>query len=163
MSAEMEVKKRPLVVADGVHAGDRGDGPVFSQSNDLAAQGKRVLLLARSNEQRRRQGILDEDISDFVTSGWYLAGTWAITGEQKDGDIEPRTPLFQGGFGAVYKAWDTKLNGPCAIKESFETVDEAARKQFDREHRRKMTRRNWGSGPEWTRGAASYAERKQVA
>jgi phosphate-selective porin OprO and OprP len=56
---------------------------------------------ARSNEERKRQGLLDDDISDFVTSGWYLSGTWAITGEQKDGDIEPRTPLFRGGFGAV--------------------------------------------------------------
>ena len=37
---------------------------------------------------------------------------------------------------------------------------EAARKQFDRDHRRKMTRRNWGNGPAWTRGAASFAERK---
>ena len=56
---------------------------------------------ARSNEQRRRQGILDDDLSDFVTSAWYLSGTWAITGEQKEGNIEPRHPLFQGGFGAV--------------------------------------------------------------
>jgi hypothetical protein len=40
---------------------------------------------------------------------------------------------------------------------------EAARKQFDREHRRRMTRRNWGDGPEWTRGAESYAARKPVA
>ena len=56
---------------------------------------------ARSNEQRKHQGILDDDISDFVSSGWYLSGTWAVTGEQKEGDIEPRTPLFQGGFGAV--------------------------------------------------------------
>jgi phosphate-selective porin OprO/OprP len=56
---------------------------------------------ARSNEQRKRQGLLDDVISDFVSSGWYLSGTWAITGEQKEGDIEPRTPLFQGGFGAV--------------------------------------------------------------
>jgi phosphate-selective porin len=56
---------------------------------------------ARSNEERKHQGILDDDISDFVTSGWYLSGTWAVTGEQKDGDIEPRTPLFQGGFGAL--------------------------------------------------------------
>src|SRR5205814_3553677 len=55
----------------------------------------------RSNQQRKRRGILDDDISDFVSSGWYLSGTWAITGEPKDGDIEPRTPLFQGGFGAV--------------------------------------------------------------
>jgi phosphate-selective porin OprO/OprP len=56
---------------------------------------------ARSNEQRKHQGILDDDISDFVTAGWYLSGTWAITGEPKANDIEPRTPLFQGGLGAV--------------------------------------------------------------
>ena len=39
---------------------------------------------------------------------------------------------------------------------------EAARKQFDRDHRRKMTRRDWGNGPDWTRGAPSFAERKPV-
>jgi len=39
---------------------------------------------------------------------------------------------------------------------------EAARKQFDRDHRRKMTRRNWGAGPEWTRGAPTHAERTPV-
>lgn len=37
---------------------------------------------------------------------------------------------------------------------------EAARKQFDRDHRRKMTRGNWGNGPDWARGAPSFAERK---
>lgn len=40
---------------------------------------------------------------------------------------------------------------------------EAARRQFDRDHRRKMTRRHWGHGPDWTRGAPSYAERQPVA
>ena len=40
--------------------------------------------------------------------------------------------LGQGGFGAVYRAWDTKLNGPCAIKENFETSP-AAQSQFARE------------------------------
>ncbi len=40
--------------------------------------------------------------------------------------------LGQGGFGAVYKAWDTRLNAPCAVKENFETGEEAAR-QFARE------------------------------
>ena len=29
----------------------------------------------------------------------------------------------------------------------------------DREHRHKRTRRDWGSGPEWTRGGRSYDER----
>jgi phosphate-selective porin len=56
---------------------------------------------ARSNEERKRQGIFDDDISDYVSSAWYLSGTWALTGEQKEGNIEPRRPLFQGGFGAV--------------------------------------------------------------
>ncbi|MEW5869051.1 MAG: hypothetical protein AB1894_07230 [Chloroflexota bacterium] len=30
--------------------------------------------------------------------------------------------LGQGGFGAVYRAWDTNLNGPCAVKENFDTL-----------------------------------------
>jgi len=40
--------------------------------------------------------------------------------------------LGQGGFGAVYRAWDTSLEKPCAIKENLGTTDEAQR-QFRRE------------------------------
>jgi serine/threonine protein kinase len=40
--------------------------------------------------------------------------------------------LGQGGFGAVYRAWDMKLRGPCAVKENFSTSPDA-QKQFDRE------------------------------
>ena len=40
--------------------------------------------------------------------------------------------MGRGGFGAVYKAWDTRLNSPCAVKENFETTPEAER-QFARE------------------------------
>lgn len=39
---------------------------------------------------------------------------------------------------------------------------EAARKQYDRDHRKKMTRLDWGNGPEWTRGGRSYAERRPI-
>ena len=40
--------------------------------------------------------------------------------------------LGRGGFGAVYKAWDTRLNSPCAVKENFDTNTESER-QFARE------------------------------
>ncbi len=40
--------------------------------------------------------------------------------------------LGQGGMGAVYRAWDTNLNIPVAIKENLDSSPEA-RKQFQRE------------------------------
>ncbi|MBE2199454.1 MAG: serine/threonine protein kinase, partial [Anaerolinea sp.] len=40
--------------------------------------------------------------------------------------------IGQGGFGAVYRAWDLSLNKPCALKENMDTSDEAQR-QFQRE------------------------------
>jgi hypothetical protein len=49
-----------------------------------------------------------------------------------------------------------------AVPLAYKTVEEyaQARKQFDPDHNQKATRLNWGNGPEWTRGGASYAERK---
>lgn len=40
--------------------------------------------------------------------------------------------LGKGGFGAVYRAWDTNLNGPCAVKENLD-ISSAGQKQFARE------------------------------
>lgn len=39
---------------------------------------------------------------------------------------------------------------------------EAACAAYDPDHRARMTRHDWGAGPEWTRGGPSYAERRAI-
>jgi phosphate-selective porin OprO and OprP len=52
--------------------------------------------------ERLGQSSDDTDLSKFFGEGWYVSGTWAITGEDKaEGLDAPRRPLFQGGIGAV--------------------------------------------------------------
>jgi hypothetical protein len=48
-----------------------------------------------------------------------------------------------------------------AVPRAHASVEEyaAACKQFDPGHREKRTRKNWGAGPAWTRGAPSFFAR----
>jgi phosphate-selective porin len=55
----------------------------------------------QSREQRQQQSNRNEDLSDFIGTAWYVAGTWFVTGEDKDDNINARRPLLRGGFGAV--------------------------------------------------------------
>jgi phosphate-selective porin OprO and OprP len=56
----------------------------------------------RVTSERRGQSVEDTDLSPLVATGWYVSGTWAVTGERKaDGLSQPRRPLFQGGYGAL--------------------------------------------------------------
>ena len=53
-------------------------------------------------DQRNRQGLGDVDLPNVIAQGWYLAGTWALTGENKTGGIDaPKRPIFQRGAGGV--------------------------------------------------------------
>jgi phosphate-selective porin OprO/OprP len=53
------------------------------------------------SDQRTGMGFDGADLPNVHESGWYVAGTWALTGEHKKGRLEPRRDLFRGGFGAV--------------------------------------------------------------
>jgi phosphate-selective porin OprO/OprP len=56
----------------------------------------------RLTSARLGQGIDGQDLRDFDASGWYVSGTWAVTGEKKaDGLERPRHPFLRGGIGAV--------------------------------------------------------------
>jgi hypothetical protein len=55
----------------------------------------------RVSEERHGQGIDNENLPNAVQRGWYIAGTWLITGEDKKENIDPARPLLQGGLGAV--------------------------------------------------------------
>ena len=47
-------------------------------------------------EQRREQGLRGNDLPDLISRGWYVSGTWVVTGEKKAEGVEPRR-----AFGAV--------------------------------------------------------------
>ena len=55
----------------------------------------------RSVEERNRQGLGNVNLSDLIGESWYASATWIVTGEHKDGNVQPRRALFDGGIGAV--------------------------------------------------------------
>jgi hypothetical protein len=72
-----------------------------------------------------------------------------------DGVLDfPGITILQYAGGGKFSMEEDYWAGPAA--QATTTEYETARKQFDRDHRRKRTRRNWGNGPAWTRGAATY-------
>ena len=55
----------------------------------------------RVSDQRTAMGFGGIDLPAVAASGWYVAGTWVLTGERKDGRVDPEHRLFDGGLGAV--------------------------------------------------------------
>jgi phosphate-selective porin OprO/OprP len=54
----------------------------------------------RLTDQRNGQGLGDVDLPNVIAEGWYLAGTWVLTGERKAGGVEPKHAFPLHGAGA---------------------------------------------------------------
>lgn len=58
--------------------------------------------IIRLTQERLAQSVEDTDLSPLVGKGWYVSGTWAVTGEQKASGLDnPIRPLLRGGPGAI--------------------------------------------------------------
>jgi len=56
----------------------------------------------RVRDERLALSVENSDLSPITSEGWYVSGTWAVTGERKSSGLDvPRRPLFGGGYGAV--------------------------------------------------------------
>jgi phosphate-selective porin OprO/OprP len=53
------------------------------------------------SDERTGMGTGGSDLPGITASGWYLAGTWVLTGERKDGRVEPAHSVFADGNGAL--------------------------------------------------------------
>jgi hypothetical protein len=72
----------------------------------------------------------------------------------------PGITILEYGGNGLWKKEEDFWAVPAANQATTDYA--AACKQHDAEHRAKQTRRDWGNGPAWTQGAASYAERRPV-
>ncbi|PYS55060.1 MAG: hypothetical protein DMG13_05700 [Acidobacteria bacterium] len=98
--------------------GKTASGYTFFRHKDAYVNGRRFRLGTELNwspgpfsiksefihvsDQRANQSIRATDLPLLIARGWYVTGTWAITGEKKADGIEPRHSLFvDGGAGAI--------------------------------------------------------------
>ncbi|MGB2714063.1 MAG: porin [Vicinamibacterales bacterium] len=56
----------------------------------------------RVTDERNGQGLGDVDLPDAISEGWYLAGAWVVTGENKSGgSVNPSRSFPTEGMGAL--------------------------------------------------------------
>ena len=52
------------------------------------------------SDERKAMGFAGDDLPAVTANAWYIAGTWALTGERKHGRLEPLHDVLRGGLGA---------------------------------------------------------------
>lgn len=57
-----------------------------------------------ARDQRKHQGLGDEDLADVVARGWYVSAASFVFGRLRSNGTAPRTPLWGGGIGALQLA-----------------------------------------------------------
>lgn len=55
------------------------------------------------SEERKGQSLSATDLPNLIARGWYLSGTWIVTGHRKTGgiEVERAIPFIHGSFGAI--------------------------------------------------------------
>jgi phosphate-selective porin len=56
---------------------------------------------ASLRDERAAMGLDGDALPELATHAWYVSGAWVVTGEEKQGRIEPRRSVLKGGLGAV--------------------------------------------------------------
>lgn len=98
----------------------------------------------QTREDRNGQGLGDADLSDFVGTGWYVYGTWLVTGQDKDDNISMRRSVLRGGPGAIeLAARYESLGFGSADKTGIPSRNPRA------EHLLENTDRIWTAGVNW--------------
>ena len=63
-------------------------------------------------DSRDGQGLADQDLSDARGRGWYLSGTWVLTGEEKERPVKPARKFGAIEAGARYeRLWFDSAGG----------------------------------------------------